>query len=232
MQARLPAASGACRAAGRIPGSRAAFSASRPQQRGRGGLRAAGAAGEQTRTTLELPRKGHMLISKTEVPSFIQRDDMMDQLYRWALIEAGEGGLRNFGMPMKVAPQYYKDTLWGFDVEILKEGVRKADLGINFDADIALKHEWVGRDAETGMPRMEGTAEEVPGKDLEIWWARLAGGVPGRGRARAGAAAAAAAVRPRRPPPEARAHARGSGGGACAARPRRGPRARTPRAGS
>lgn len=127
------------------------------------------AAGEQTKADLVLPRAGHMLITKTEVPSFIQRDDMMDQLYRWALIEANEGGMRNFGMPMKVEPQYYKEMLWGFDVEILKEGVKMADLGINFDGDAALKHEWVGRDQETGMPRMEGDAQEVPGKSIEIW---------------------------------------------------------------
>lgn len=133
-------------------------------------VRVAAAAGEQTRQQLELPRKAHMLISATEVPAFIQRDDMMDQLYRWALIEAGEGGLRNFGMPMKVEPTYYKETLWGFDIEILKEGVKKADLGVNFDAETVLKHEWVGRDEE-GFPRMEGNAEAVPGKNLEIWCA-------------------------------------------------------------
>lgn len=109
-----------------------------------------------------------MLISKTEVPSFIQRDDMMDQLYRWALIEAGEGGLRNFGMPMKVGPVYYKETLWGFDLELLKEGVKKADLGVNFDDEITLKHEWVGKDQD-GFPTFEGNAEEIPGKHLEIW---------------------------------------------------------------
>jgi hypothetical protein len=127
------------------------------------------AAGEQVKADLVLPREGHMLITKTEVPSFIQRDDMMDQLYRWALIEANEGGMRNFGMPMKVEAQYYKETLWGFDVEILKEGVKMADLGINFDGDVALKHEWVGRDQETGMPRMEGDAQEVAGKCIEVW---------------------------------------------------------------
>ena len=34
------------------------------------------------------------LISSTEVPAFIQRDDMMDQMHKWAVIEAGEGGFR------------------------------------------------------------------------------------------------------------------------------------------
>ena len=166
------AGSGALAAQTRISGSRQRAVACRlrhQQQRARVGVRAA-AAGEQAkqRQELALPREGHMLISKTEVPSFIQRDDMMDQLYRWALIEAGEGGLRNFGMPMNVQPQYHQDVMWGFDVEVTKEGVRKADLAINFDGETALKHDWVGRDQD-GFPTMEGDATPVLGKHLEIW---------------------------------------------------------------
>ncbi|KAI8464981.1 MAG: hypothetical protein J3K34DRAFT_438416 [Monoraphidium minutum] len=152
----------------RVGGSQTRHVAACRQQRARRGLHVQCAAGETTQQQLALPRAGHMLISKTEVPSFIQRDDMMDQLYRWALIEAGEGGLRNFGMPMKVAPLYNKETLWGFDLQLLKEGVNKADLGVNFDGEIALKHEWVGRDKE-GFPQMEGNAEEVMGKHIEVW---------------------------------------------------------------
>jgi hypothetical protein len=41
-------------------------------------------------------------ISQTEVAAFIQRDDMMDQLHQWTCCEAGEGGVRNFGLPMQV----------------------------------------------------------------------------------------------------------------------------------
>lgn len=167
MNGTLSAGSSTMRACARIQGTRPAVV--RLQQRAR---RAACsvrcASGEQTMQQLSLPRKAHMLISKTEVPSFIQRDDMMDQMLRWALIEAGEGGLRNFGMPMKVAPVYYKDTLWGFDLELLKEGVKKADIGVNFDDEIALKHEWVGKDQD-GFPTFEGKAEEIPGKHIEIW---------------------------------------------------------------
>jgi len=154
----------------------------RPQQQRSSRANAmANSAGEQIKQ-LVLPREAHMLISNTEVPSFIQRDDMMDQLYRWALIEAAEGGLRNFGMPMKVEPRYFDDTMWGFDIEILKEGVKKADLGVNFDGEIALKHEWVGRDQDTGMPRMEGDAQEVRGKMLEIWCVLVLGLWRGRRR--------------------------------------------------
>lgn len=141
----------------------------RMQQRARRSLHVKCTAEQTKQQQVSLPRNGHMLISKTEVPSFIQRDDMMDQLYRWTLIEAGEGGLRNFGMPMKVEPLYYEETMWGFDVEVIKEGVKKADLGVNFDNEVALKHEWVGRDPQTGMPVMEGDAKEVTGKHIEIW---------------------------------------------------------------
>jgi hypothetical protein len=39
---------------------------------------------------------------------------MMDQILRWALIEAEEGGQRNFGMPMKVqAALALADTVFG-----------------------------------------------------------------------------------------------------------------------
>lgn len=116
---------------------------------------------------ITLPRTGSF-ISKTEVPAFIQRDDMLDQMVRWALIEAEEGGQRNFGMPMKVHQRFRDGTLWGFDVEIIKEGVKQADLSIGFDDEMTTKSEWIGQD-ETGMPTKEGKQEEVAGKHFEIW---------------------------------------------------------------
>lgn len=122
-------------------------------------------ATEQVAVTL--PRTGSF-ISKTEVPAFIQRDDMMDQMVRWALIEAEEGGQRNFGMPMKIHQRFRDGTLWGFDVEIIKEGVKQADLSIGFDGEVCIKSEWIGQD-ETGMPTKEGKQEEVAGKHFEIW---------------------------------------------------------------
>ncbi len=107
-------------------------------------------------------------ISKTEVPAFIQRDDMMDQLYRFSLMEAGESGQRNFGLPMTIEPTYWEDKLWGFNVAIFKEGVKLTDLGIFFDKDTVNKHEWIGR-GEDGFPVGEGNAQEVIGKNIEIW---------------------------------------------------------------
>lgn len=121
---------------------------------------------EQTPVTL--PRTG-FFISKTEVPAFIPRDDMMDQLVRWALIEAEEGGQRNFGLPMKVHQRFRDGMMWGMDIEIIKEGVKVADLSVGFDDDVTVKSEWIGQD-ENGFPTKEGKQEEVPGKHFEIWW--------------------------------------------------------------
>lgn len=123
-------------------------------------------ATEQTPVTL--PRTG-FFISKTEVPAFIPRDDMMDQMLRWALIEAEEGGQRNFGMPMKIHQRFRDGVMWGFDVEIIKEGQKVTDMSIGFDSEMTVKSEWVGQDPSTGMPTMEGKQEEVPGKHFEIW---------------------------------------------------------------
>jgi hypothetical protein len=115
-----------------------------------------------------LPRTGSF-ISKTEVPAFIQRDDMMDQIFTWAIIEAEEGGQRNFGMPMKVHKRFRDDMIWGMDVEIIREGVKVADLSIGFDGESGIKSEWIGQDAN-GFPTKEGSQEEVAGKNFEIWW--------------------------------------------------------------
>lgn len=110
------------------------------------------------------------LISRTEVPAFIQRDDMMDQLYRWTLMEGQEAGMRNFGAPMVITPQYQDSSLWGFHVGIFREGVKLTDLAVQFDDDVVSKHEFVGKDERNGMPVLEGRVDEIKGKNMEIWW--------------------------------------------------------------
>ena len=42
------------------------------------------------------------LISKVEIPAFIPRRDLIDQLLRWAIIEVQENGMGNVGCPCKV----------------------------------------------------------------------------------------------------------------------------------
>jgi len=129
---------------------------------------AAEPAGAPARAEIVLPRTG-FFISKTEVPAFIPRDDMMDQMIRWALIEAEEGGQRNFGMPMKIKQLERNGMLWGFDVDIIKEGNIVASMGIGFDGEATVRSEWIGQDTSTGMPTKEGKQDDVDGKHFEIW---------------------------------------------------------------
>jgi hypothetical protein len=63
------------------------------------------------------------------------------QLYHWSVIEAADGGFRNFGMPMTVEPMYRNDVLWGFVVGMYKDGVKLTDIGIGFDNLTVDKHE-------------------------------------------------------------------------------------------
>jgi hypothetical protein len=42
------------------------------------------------------------LISKVEIPPFIPRSDLMDQLMRWAIINVQEDGVANLGSACKV----------------------------------------------------------------------------------------------------------------------------------
>lgn len=111
--------------------------------------------------------EGGKLISKVEIPAFIPRPDLIDQLVRWAMIEVQENGVANCGMPCKVTPFKREDQLWGFTVSFLKDGESAADVRVAFDEEITLKHDWVGRGAD-GFPVLEGNAEEIVGKNFEI----------------------------------------------------------------
>ncbi len=109
------------------------------------------------------------LVTKTEIPAFIPRQDLMDQLVRWAVAEADEPrGLGMWGLPVKVEP-YYKDedVLWGITFTILRDGEVATQLGVWYDDEEVRKHEWVGRGAD-GFPTLEGKESDVVGKHLEI----------------------------------------------------------------
>lgn len=109
------------------------------------------------------------LVTKTEIPAFIPRQDLMDQLVRWAVAEADEPrGLGMWGLPVKVEP-YYKDedVLWGITFTILRDGEVATQLGVWYDDEEVRKHEWVGRGAD-GFPILEGKESDVVGKHLEI----------------------------------------------------------------
>ncbi|KAK9918137.1 hypothetical protein WJX75_001530 [Coccomyxa subellipsoidea] len=109
------------------------------------------------------------LVTKTEIPAFIPRQDLMDQLIRWATSEADEPrGLGMWGLPVKVDP-YYKDedTLWGITFTIMRDGEVATQLGVWYDDEEVTKHEWVGRGTD-GFPTLEGKQRGVTGKHLEI----------------------------------------------------------------
>lgn len=77
------------------------------------------------------------LISKTEIPAFIQRDDLMAQVLLWAESDAGEAGHRNFGLPMRVEPFNVDGSLWGFKLYILKDGAVGTSLSIQYDLEVS-----------------------------------------------------------------------------------------------
>lgn len=108
------------------------------------------------------------LLSKTEIPAFIPRGDMMEQLMRWAMIEANADGVAKFGLPLKIEPFYKDDDLWGIDVLVVKDGENVAHIGVRYDNEVMDKYEWVGR-GEDGFPQPEGKVETVLGKNFEIW---------------------------------------------------------------
>ncbi len=82
----------------------AAFVAARPQlqQRRASGSRSGRDARLLCRAAAQAA-EGGKLISKVEIPAFIPRPDLIDQLVRWAMIEVQENGVANCGMPCKAS---------------------------------------------------------------------------------------------------------------------------------
>ena len=109
------------------------------------------------------------LISKTEIPAFIPRQDLMAQLLRWAQNEATDPDtIGKYGLPIKVAPFNKEDgRLWGLTFSILRDGALATELGLRYDEEEVLKHEFVGRGAD-GFPTLEGNSVAIHGKNLEI----------------------------------------------------------------
>lgn len=120
------------------------------------------------------------LISSSEIPSFISREDIVTQILRWATIEAGTRGLTNFGSEMSVTPYYrQKDAqtdgdkkdeclLWGFDVDILEDGASVCKLGVRMDNEVVEDPQYIGI-GDDGFPVREGKMTEVEGKFFQIW---------------------------------------------------------------
>ncbi len=108
-------------------------------------------------------------ISKTEIPAFIPRQDLMEQLLRWSTYNAEDPeGFALYGLPVKVVPYYIEEQLWGLTMTIMRDGEVATELAIRYDMEEVTKHEWVGRGAD-GFPTLEGNAVAVLGKHMEIW---------------------------------------------------------------
>lgn len=107
------------------------------------------------------------LIAKTEIPAFIPRQDLMDQLTRWAYTDIQEEGMRKFGLPCKIQPVRREGIPWGFTTSIIRDGVTLTDISVSFDEEVAYKYDWVGKAAD-GFPQLEGNAEEIMGKNFVI----------------------------------------------------------------
>ena len=61
-----------------------------------------------------------------QIPHFIPRDDLIDQISRWAEIECVQSGLRNFGLPMSMETISRevdgKNMLWGITLSLIRNG--------------------------------------------------------------------------------------------------------------
>ena len=108
------------------------------------------------------------LISASEIPAFIPRADLIDQLLRWA-VAAEEDGRATYGAPLRVTPvKNEAGEAWGFTVDVLRDGAPSASLSVGFDDTDTIKHEWVGRGVD-GFPVMTGSETAVKGKMFEVW---------------------------------------------------------------
>jgi len=67
------------------------------------------------------------------------RDDLADQINRWALIECVNDGQRNFGLPMSVEPIFIDvngdAVMWGISVSIKRSGETVHTLAFRFDQE-------------------------------------------------------------------------------------------------
>ena len=83
------------------------------------------------------------------------------------MIDVQDQGVANCGCPCEVEPYYVEESLMGFTVSFIVSGEEPVQVRVAFDAEVAQKHEWVGR-GENGMPVLEGNVEDVAGKNLAV----------------------------------------------------------------
>ncbi len=72
------------------------------------------------------------LISKAEVPAFIQRRDLADQMMRWAVIEQADGGPAKYGMPFKITKDNQEDGVFGFVTSFQRTATDATDIAVRW----------------------------------------------------------------------------------------------------
>eukprot|EP01026_Neomeris_dumetosa_P015024 TRINITY_DN1563_c0_g1_i10.p1 TRINITY_DN1563_c0_g1~~TRINITY_DN1563_c0_g1_i10.p1 ORF type:complete len:220 (+),score=25.12 TRINITY_DN1563_c0_g1_i10:128-787(+) len=104
------------------------------------------------------------LLTRLEISPMIPRDDLMDQLYKWATSEVIQDGYRTFGMHCELEEGDYQ----GYTVWMKRRDERVAGIMLCYDNEVLKKYEWIGR-GDSGMPQPQGGTEDIEGKHLEVW---------------------------------------------------------------
>lgn len=106
------------------------------------------------------------MLTRSEIPPLIDRDDLLINLYKWALLEVVERGRTTFGFSMAVGPCMREDgtTLKGFSVRVGDE----TTIEVKMDDEKTEKWDFLRPNPETGMPENAGNKTEVLGKFVEI----------------------------------------------------------------
>jgi len=108
-----------------------------------------------------------LLLTRSEIPPLIDREDLIINLYKWAQLDVVERGRSTFGFTMVVGPCFREDgtTLKGFSVRVGDE----TTIEVRMDDDTTEKWDFLRPNRETGMPEKGGNRTEVLGKFVEVY---------------------------------------------------------------
>jgi hypothetical protein len=82
------------------------------------------------------------LITKSDIPAFIVRGDLMSQMNRWAQLEIESDGVTNFGLACSVEYHEREDEPWGFTVNMERVRISSPidELSLRYDRKECLDH--------------------------------------------------------------------------------------------
>ena len=107
------------------------------------------------------------MLTRSEIPPLVDREDLMMNLYKWAELDVVERGRTTFGFAMAVQPCLREDgtTLKGFSVRVGDE----TTIEVRMDDESTEKWEFLRPNPETGFPENAGNRTEVLGKYVEVY---------------------------------------------------------------